>query len=146
MKRRTAEQQKLADNAKLLRIWRKFHADEKAQVLAGPHGAALAELFRMFENLQHLRPSQLIGTVASVDWAVIDSNTRLVTLHELNTAITRYRVRRGLEPIDDSLPGQPDTPSRAIKAIIFPHVADVAPTEAQLGSDIKRLVKQGTTS
>jgi hypothetical protein len=65
----------------------------------------------------------------------IPYDARLVVLHELNSAVTAYRTKRGLEPIDDGLPGEPGTPFRTIKAILFPHVADVAPAEAQLGSD-----------
>src|SRR6516165_4101905 len=137
---------KLTDDARLVRAWKKFHRDECETVLAGPRGAVLSELFRMFRNLQHIRPSQLIGFVDSIDWASIDYATRLTVLHELNTAVTKVREKRGLEPIDDPLPRQPDSPFRIIKATLFPHVADVAPAEAQLGSDIKPPVKQETAS
>ena len=74
---------------------------------------ALGELFRMFENLRYLQPAQLIGFVRSIDWASIDYATRLVVVHELNTAITAFREARGLPPIDDGLPGT-DTPFRTI--------------------------------
>jgi hypothetical protein len=136
-------QKKLADDAKLLRIWRRFHAEEKAQVLAGPHATTLAELFRMFANLQHVQPAQLVGFIGAINWSAIDYQTRLTVLHEVNNAITANRVKRGLEPIDNNLPGQPDTPFRAIKAILFPHVADVALAEAQLGSDTETPRKTG---
>jgi hypothetical protein len=33
---------------------KKWHAEERAAVLAGPHGSVLAELFRMLENLKHV--------------------------------------------------------------------------------------------
>jgi hypothetical protein len=111
---------KLADDARLLRWWKAWHREQREAVLAGPHGAVLGELFRMLENLQHVQPSQLIGLVRAIDWAVIDTDTKLTTLHELNAAITKFREKRGLEPIDDALPGEPDTPFRTIKAILFP--------------------------
>jgi len=133
---------KLTDDARLVRAWKKFHRDECETVLAGPR-AVLSELFWMFRNLQHIRPSQLIGFVGSIDWASIDYATRLTVLHEVNNAITAYRVKRGLEPIDDPLPRQPDSPFRIIKAILFPHVADVAPAEAQLGSNTETPSKTG---
>jgi hypothetical protein len=41
----------------------------------------MAELFLMFKNLKHLQPSQLIGFTRSIDWTVIDYDTRLVVLH-----------------------------------------------------------------
>jgi hypothetical protein len=121
MTRRTATQaeKKLVDDARLLRAWKKFHREEREAVLAGPHSAVLGELFRMFKNLQHVQPSQLIGFVDSIDWASIDYATRLTVLHEVNNAITAYRVKRGLEPIDDNLPPDPDTPFRTIKAIVL---------------------------
>jgi hypothetical protein len=125
------EQKKLADDARLLRAWKKFHREELEAVVAGPHGAVLRELLRMFENLEHVRPSQLIGLVGAIDWAVIDYSTRLTVLHELNNSITAFRVKHGVEPIDDNLPDAPDTPFRTIKAILFPSTR--APAGAQPG-------------
>jgi hypothetical protein len=112
-------QKKLADDARLLRWWKAWHREQREAVLAGPHGAVLGELLRMFKNLQHVQPVQLIGFVNSIDWTVIPYDTRLVVLHEINAAITRFREKRGVEPIDDALPGKPDTPFRTIKAIMF---------------------------
>jgi len=40
-------------------------------------------------------------------------------LHEINNAITAFRMKRGLEPIDDNLPEDPETPFRTIKAIVL---------------------------
>jgi hypothetical protein len=109
MKSRTAAQaeKELRDNARLLRAWKKFHREEREAVLSGSHGAVLSELFRMFKNLQHVRPAQLIGYAQSIDWSAIDYNTKLTVVHELNNAITAYRTKHGLEPIDDNLPGDP---------------------------------------
>ena len=119
MRRSQSEKdKKLADNERLLRWWKKFHREERDLALAGPHGAVLAELFRMFKNLQHVRPAQLLGFARSIDWAAIDADTKLVTLHELNAAITRLREKHNMEPIDDTVSDEP--PFRMIKAIMFP--------------------------
>src|SRR5215831_20723463 len=109
MKRRKSEkeQKKLADDARLLRWWKQFHRDEKAAVLAGPYARTLAELFRMFANLAHVQPSQLVGYTRAIDWSEIDYPTRLIIIHEANAAITKLREQRGLDPISDPLPGQP---------------------------------------
>jgi hypothetical protein len=118
------KQKKLTDDARLLRAWKKFHREERETVLAGPHGSVLNELFRVLANLKHMQPAQLIGYVQSIDWAAIDYNTKLVVIHECNNAITTLRVKHGLEPIDDNLPGDPEIPFRTIKAIVltaFPH-------------------------
>lgn len=134
MKRRPSnkEQKKLADDTRLLRAWKKYHREEREAVLAGPHAVALNELFRMFKNLQHVQPSQLTGLARSIDWSSLDSGTKLVVVHELNNSITAFREKHGMEPINDNLPGQPDTPFRTIKAILFPSTR--APTGAKPGS------------
>jgi hypothetical protein len=120
----------LAGDAKMFRAWKKFHRDERAAVLAGPHGIVLAELFRMFANLKQVQPAQLIGFARSVDWAAIDYNTKLVVVHELNNAITAFRIKHGLPEFDDGLPGEPDTPFRTIKMIVLmtsPHSEGALP-------------------
>ena len=135
MRRSQSEKdKKLADNERLLRWWKKFHREERDLVLAGPHGATLAELFRMFKNLQHVQPAQLIGLARSIDWVVIDTNTKLVTLHEFNAAVTRFREKRNPdEPIDDTVSDEP--PFRMFKAILFP---ERAPTGAKPGMSISK--------
>jgi hypothetical protein len=117
--KRDAAEKKLADDAKLLRLWRKHHRDELNLVLAGPHGAVLGELFRMFKNLQHVQPAQLIGFTRSIDWSSIAYDIRLAVVHELNTAIIALREKHGLAPIEDNLPDEPDTPFHVIRAIML---------------------------
>jgi hypothetical protein len=131
-RRSEKKDKKLADDARLLRWWRAWHREQRDLVLVGPHGAMLGELFRMFKNLQHVQPAQLIGFARSVDWAVIDADTKLVTLHEFNAAITRLREKHNMEPIDDTVEDEP--PFRTIKAILFP---ERAPTGAQPGMSIR---------
>jgi len=55
----TAQEKKLADDARLLRAWKNFHREEKNAALAGPYSATLVELFRMFSNIECVQPSQL---------------------------------------------------------------------------------------
>jgi hypothetical protein len=112
------QEKKLADDARLLRWWKAWHREQREAVLSGPHGAVLSELFRMVKNLQHVQPAQLIGLARSIDWAGIDVDTKLTVLHEFNTAITRLRERHNMEPIDDTVEGEP--PFRTLKAILFP--------------------------
>ena len=132
-RRSEKKDKKLADNERLLRWWKKFHREERDAVLVGPHGAALVELFRMFKNLQHMQPAQLIGFARSIDWVAIDTNTKLVTLHEFNAAVTRLREKHNMEPIDDTVSDEP--PFRTFKAILFP---ERAPTGAQPGPSISK--------
>jgi hypothetical protein len=120
MKRRRSEkeQKKLADDARLLRWWKAWHREQRDEALTKYPN--FAELFRMFANLQHVAPAQLVGYVRTIDWVAIDYNTRLIVLHEANTAITRYREKCGHQedPIDDALPGEPLRAFQLIRKII----------------------------
>jgi hypothetical protein len=133
MRRRKSEKErkKLADDTRLLRAWKAFHREERDAVLTGPHARTLAELFRMFSSIEHVTPAQLVGFIGAIDWSAIDFETRLTVLHEVNTAITKFREKRDLEPIDDPLPGEPESPFRQLKALLFP--PNGAPTGAQPG-------------
>jgi hypothetical protein len=116
MKRRT---QKLTNDARRLGAWRAWHHEEREAALAGPHGAVLHKLFRMFKNLQRLRPVQLIDLARTIDWASVDYDAKLTVVHECNMAIAKFREVHGLAPFDDGSPGEPDTPFRANKAIVL---------------------------
>src|SRR5262245_45846624 len=131
MKHRTAKDKELADNARLLRAWKNFHREEREAVLAGPYARTLAELFRMFTNLQHVHSAQLIGFIGAIDWAAIDYQTRLTVLHEVNAAITKWRERQGLAPIDDPLPGAPANAFQTLRKIIteFPAITQESQPE-----------------
>ena len=129
---KSERERELANQARLTRAWKKFHREEREAVLAGPYARTLAELFRMFANLKHVQPAQLIGFISAIDWAAIDYPTRLVVLHEINNAITAFREKCGLEPIDDTVEDEP--PFRTLKAILFPARA---PTGAKPGLSIR---------
>jgi hypothetical protein len=124
------EKKKLTDDARLLRAWKSWHCEEREAALAGPHGSALTELFRILTNLRHVQPSQLIGFVRSVDWTTVERGARLAVLHELNTAIIEFREKRGLPVFDDDLSDQPTTPFQIVQAIVLVR----APAGAQPGS------------
>ena len=132
MRRKSEKDKKLADDARLMRWWKAWHREQREAVCAGPHGAVLGELFRMLLNLKHVQPAQLIGLARSIDWVVIDYDTKLTVLHEINSSITKFREKRGLEPIDDTVEGEP--PFRTLKAILFPARA---PTGAKPGTSIR---------
>jgi hypothetical protein len=131
MKRRRCEkeQKKLDDDARPLRWWKAWHREERNAVLSGPHARTLAELFRMFANIDCVKPAQLIGLVAAIDWNAIDYQTRLTVLHEVNSAITKFRESQKLDPISDPLPGAPPNAFQAIRGIINQFPARESPPE-----------------
>lgn len=109
----------LKDDARLLRVWKQWHREERIAVLAGPHGPALAELFRMLDNIKHVRPRQLVGLAQSIAWTPFDYSTRLVVLHEANSAISKQREHLGLAPFDDGLPGDPPNVFSLVRTTIL---------------------------
>jgi len=117
MKRRQSEKdKKLADDARLMRAWRNWHAEQLQEALVGLHGDVMGRLMAKLEDLCTAR--ELVGGTEAMDWSTVDANTRLIALHEINAAIMRLRERLGQEPIDDALWGEPLRASQLIKQII----------------------------
>ena len=115
------QQKKLADDAKLVRIWKQWHADELADAIAGAHGAIIAELMAQLDRLELSSAATLLAFMQRADWSSVSYATRLIALHEINQAVARLRECNGLPPIDDPLPGQPDNVFRRVKAALFPN-------------------------
>ena len=118
MKRKTATEQKLADDARLLRAWRQWHREQLDEVLAGPHGAAVALVVGFLDGMGPQSAPALIALLDQHDWGQIDHNVRYVLLHQINQTVTRVRERAGLPPIDDALPGERDTGFLIIRTLL----------------------------
>jgi hypothetical protein len=132
MKRRDKreEQKQLAENSYLLRAWKRWHRDQLEAALIGVHGDVLVQLMIQLKNLREART--LLNFIEAQDWTAIDAETRLIALHEINTAITRLRVRNDMEPFDDGFPGDRPNVFQTIRAILIP--AKAAPPGAHPGS------------
>ena len=107
MKRRLPrnEAKRLADNARLTKAWRKWHAEELAEACNGPHGAIVAELMSVLDQLTPNSAPALLACFERTEWTVVGYDVRLVILHELNVAITNLRESAGLSSFDDGVPG-----------------------------------------
>jgi len=112
------QQKKLADDARLLRAWKKFHHAELEQALAGPHGPMIERLIFILKALTPKSAPLLLAYIRGVDWSAVDCPTRLVVLHETNTAIAKLREKSGLAPFDDGVPGERDNAFRIIRSIV----------------------------
>jgi hypothetical protein len=120
MKKHTAKEQELADNARLLREWRNWHAEELAEALAGPHRHVLEPLMQLLENLNLRSSATLLDFIRAQNWSAVDAQTKLTVLHEISTAICKLRERNGKAPIDDALWGEPATAFQVIRSIVIP--------------------------
>jgi hypothetical protein len=120
-RRRSAEQeQKLADDARLIRAWRKWHREELGEAIAGPHGPMIERLVFILKELKLESAPLLIAYIQGVDWTAVDYPTRLTALHEVNAAITRLRERNGMSPFDDGAPGNRANVFQTIRSIVTP--------------------------
>src|SRR5215831_10683182 len=120
MKLLNAQETKLADDARLLRAWLNWHAEELTEALAGPHRHVLEPLMQLLDTLDLHSSQALFDYIRAQDWSAIDAQTKLVVLHEINTAITKLRTRNGMAPIDDALWGERATVFQLIRLMIVP--------------------------
>ena len=109
MKRSRAMLKELAEVTAMLRAWNAWHREQLEQVLAGPHGAAVAQVIEFLKHMQPESAPALIALLRNHDWRQVDAGVRLVVLHEINTAIIKLREQSGLPPFDDALPNERDT-------------------------------------
>jgi hypothetical protein len=115
-RRKSEEDKALAENAYLLRAWWKWHAEQLQEALTGAHRDVIG---RLMAELTDLRSADaLVAFIETVDWSAVDANTRLIALHEINSAICKVREKRGLDAIDDALPGEPPRAFQVIRSII----------------------------
>jgi hypothetical protein len=126
MKRRSAQEQELAERAYLLRSWYRWHREALVDALAGVHGNVLERLMVQLKDLRSAR--DLVRFVSDQNWSAVDPDTRAVALHQINRAITALREKNGMCPIDDALPGEPLNVFQLIRNIIhqFPAPAEKA--------------------
>jgi hypothetical protein len=96
----------------------------------------------MFERLLYLLKSlelksatALLAFVRGVDWAACPAETRLIVLHEINSAVTNLRLRHGLAPFDDGWPDERDSAFITVRQLLFP--AQAAPPGAKPGFQSK---------
>jgi hypothetical protein len=138
MKPHDARDKKLAEDERMVRAWRNWHAEELAEALAGPHRQVLEPLMQLLKNLDLHSSNALVDFIRAHDWSAIDAQTKLVVLHEINAAITRLRTRNGMEPIADALPGERDHVFQAIRLMIIPPEGKPAAGRLSGQSDVQR--------
>jgi hypothetical protein len=118
MRRNAAKDKALADDARLLRAWRQWHREQLEEVLAGPHGAAVAVITGFLDGMGPQSAPALIALLDQHDWSRVDHNVRYVLLHEINSKITALRERNGLASIDDALPHERTTGFLIIRELL----------------------------
>jgi len=124
MKRRKSEKErKLADDARLMRAWRNWHAEQLQEAFVGLHRDVMGRLVAELKDLKSAR--ELVAFIDAQDWSAVDANTRLIVLHEVNAAIMRLREHLGQPPIDDALWHEPLRAFQLIRNIMNQFPASV---------------------
>ena len=119
MRRKSEKDKKLADDARLLRAWRRWHVEQLEEALADVHADVMSRLMAQLEELRSAR--ELVDFISAQDWESVDADTRAIALFEINRAVTKMRERMNpKEPINDALWGQSPTAFQLIKQIINP--------------------------
>jgi hypothetical protein len=103
----------------MFRHWRAWHDEQLELALAGVHGALIAELMTILDQLELTSSVALLELMNRPGWDAVDVNARLEVLHRINARIAKMRERNGFAPLDDPMPGQPDNVFRRIKARLF---------------------------
>jgi hypothetical protein len=116
VRRKSEKDKKLADDARLLRAWRRWHVEQLEEALADVHADVMSRLMAQLEELRSAR--ELVDFISAQDWESVDADTRAIALFEINRAITALRERQKLPPIYDALPGEPLTAFQIIREII----------------------------
>jgi len=101
---RGAAKELAEDNAQLRR-YQQFLMQELQALLSNDEEAR--ELAGFLRHLTYDALPSLLAFMAERDWfAWASLEQRVLILHFINNTICRLRVREGLAPIDDSLPGE----------------------------------------
>ena len=86
--RKFEKDKELADE-RLMRMWRRYHAEQLEQALAEIHSDVMKRLMAQLEDLRSARA--LVDFIAAQDWESVDADTRAIALFEINRAITALR-------------------------------------------------------
>jgi hypothetical protein len=123
-RRRRQQDQEHADDARLLRAWRKWHAEQLEEALAGAHGAMVADLMALLDKLELDSAAVLLALVERTDWTAVNYEVRLELLHQINDAVCRMRERHGLSPFDDGVPGDRSNLFQRIRGAVTGYASD----------------------
>lgn len=101
------------EQQQLLKRFNKAMTQRRLDLVNGPHGAEVKGLLQILDSLTPSSPPALMSYLAKCQWFVnADYGTRHDILWVIDTAIMKFRIRQGLPPFDDGLPGEPPTAFR----------------------------------
>jgi hypothetical protein len=106
----SATEKEQRERQQLLRQFNKAMTQRRVDLLKGPHAKEIKGLFQILDSMTASSAPALMSYLAKCQWFVsADYGTRHDILYVVDTSIMRFRIRQGLSPIDDGLPGEPPT-------------------------------------
>jgi hypothetical protein len=103
-------EKEIAENNALLRRYMRYKMAELKLLLDGECGSEVRELRSLLRELTPASGKRLLQFMEDHGWFQnLDQGARYAILDLIDTAIIRMRIRNGLPPMDDSLPGEPPT-------------------------------------
>lgn len=88
-------------------MYRRNFVERKRALLQGEYRTQLASLIKFIRRLKPEDAVPLIEMIKQATWLKqAEEATRLMVLSLIDSAIIRHRVRLGMSPIDDALPGE----------------------------------------
>jgi hypothetical protein len=103
-------EKEIAENNALLRRYLRHKMTELKMLLDGECGSEVRELRSLLRELTPASGPRLLQFLEDHGWFQnLDRGARYAILDLIDAAIIRTRIRNGLPPMDDSLPGEPPT-------------------------------------
>jgi hypothetical protein len=117
---KTTKDKGLANNAHLLRAWKRWHRERLEEATAGPHAIIVTQVVEFLKTITPASANALLALLRSHMWSDVDADTKFELLHTINDAISRMRERNNMPVIDDPLPDQRANAFLLIKETLFP--------------------------
>lgn len=113
----------IIDGDTQFRMWKKWHAAQRAKLAKGKYHVEIAILSAALENLTMNDGPELIALVKQGPWHEADADTRYIVLSLIDHRICYMREQAGLAPFSDSLPFLDQEPT--VFEICRAHLGDI---------------------
>ena len=115
----SAAEQDIAGQSRQLRAYRRHQREQVRLHLMQPHEAEWRELARWLARMTLDDGDVLVEYVRNARWLLeAEMATRQAALSEISRRLITLRLINGYPPIDDALPGEPDTPFQVIRDML----------------------------
>lgn len=113
----TAQEKARQEKQILAKQWKRWRREQSDIILEGPHAKDYRGLLILVNSLTPESAPALVRYIQHCEWLRrADRSISRTALTVIDDAITLLRVRHGLHPFDDSIPGETPTAFEIIRA------------------------------